>query len=532
MKRIKKVLFLALLLVLPVSALAVSDPVNDQIAALQAQINQLIKQIELLKSQSVEVSTTAKKIQTNEHTVHAIPVQYESVKPITTDEEVIVSQYCYDIKRTLFRSHSDTDSVIQLQKFLMSRDESSWPSSVGATGYYGTITENAVKNFQRHHGLASYGGPETTGYGLVGPSTRAKIKSLSCGYTKPYIPVADYVKLDQKSKMKSGETYRIYGTRNGIELAGIAMPGCPLPEPGTDYYCDPRPSFSFKFTGEHGVKYASAYLKDKTKVGSYDYYLTVLDQSYTSVGNYVTILLESDRTTQPQEDPVIHGVSGPVKLEVGEQGKWTVKASHPNDKALSYSVSWGDQISSASQVMAANDSMKQFVQTSTFTHSYHDTGIYTVSFTVKDENGGYAHSSMTVKVVRDDPDAPVIKSVHPDSIEVYSKVTLLGENFIDYSINTFAPQTVTVYIDGIAVDTVIPVSGQELSFQMPEYIEKPVACIMIYPAPPCNPIKEPLAGSYHEIHVTNQYGRSNSMKVFVYQITTHGTDATTADSGR
>jgi peptidoglycan hydrolase-like protein with peptidoglycan-binding domain len=43
------------------------------------------------------------------------------------------------------------------------------------TSYYGSLTEAAVKRFQTEQGIVSYGTPDTTGYGAVGPRTRAKL---------------------------------------------------------------------------------------------------------------------------------------------------------------------------------------------------------------------------------------------------------------------------------------------------------------------------------------------------------------------
>ncbi len=43
------------------------------------------------------------------------------------------------------------------------------------TGYYGSITEQAVEAFQTKEGIVSYGTPSTTGYGAVGPKTRGEL---------------------------------------------------------------------------------------------------------------------------------------------------------------------------------------------------------------------------------------------------------------------------------------------------------------------------------------------------------------------
>ncbi len=63
--------------------------------------------------------------------------------------------------------------VIALQEFL-TRFPDVYPNGQ-TTGYYGALTEQAVKRFQVKYGVASSG---TVGYGSVGPKTRAKLNSL------------------------------------------------------------------------------------------------------------------------------------------------------------------------------------------------------------------------------------------------------------------------------------------------------------------------------------------------------------------
>ncbi|MBI2175711.1 MAG: peptidoglycan-binding protein, partial [Parcubacteria group bacterium] len=74
-----------------------------------------------------------------------------------------------DIKRLQQLLNSDPDTRISA-------------SGVGAPGnetdYYGSLTEGAVKRFQAKYGIVSSGTPETTGYGLVGPATRAKLAEV------------------------------------------------------------------------------------------------------------------------------------------------------------------------------------------------------------------------------------------------------------------------------------------------------------------------------------------------------------------
>lgn len=76
--------------------------------------------------------------------------------------------------------------VTKLQKFLKAQGDFTHPS---ITGFYGAATQQAVQSFQSRMGILSGGTPGSNGYGVVGPTTRAKIQTLSCGGAAPTVPV-------------------------------------------------------------------------------------------------------------------------------------------------------------------------------------------------------------------------------------------------------------------------------------------------------------------------------------------------------
>ncbi len=97
--------------------------------------------------------------------------------------------------------------------------------------------------------------------------------------------------------------------------------------------------------------------------------------------------------------PVISGVSGPVVLSVGQAGTWTISASDPENGVLNYSVLWGEPATKSAAPVV-------YIQTTTFTHSYTKQGNYTVNFSVKDNVGSIAKSSITVNVAGPTQPAP------------------------------------------------------------------------------------------------------------------------------
>ncbi len=79
------------------------------------------------------------------------------------------------LPRTLSRGSEGSD-VTALQNFLITQGH--LPPG-NATGYFGPLTESAVKAFQKSQGIVSSGSPQTTGYGMAGNLTRSKIVALS-----------------------------------------------------------------------------------------------------------------------------------------------------------------------------------------------------------------------------------------------------------------------------------------------------------------------------------------------------------------
>ncbi len=121
---------------------------------LQAQIATLMAQIQALQQQAA--------------------AQNAALVPTTNTS----SRECPRIERTLLRGMQGSD-VHALQVFLKSRGL----LDAEPTGYFGALTERAVQAFQRNENIISSGTAHTTGWGAVGPKTRARIMS-ACSSTK------------------------------------------------------------------------------------------------------------------------------------------------------------------------------------------------------------------------------------------------------------------------------------------------------------------------------------------------------------
>src|SRR3989338_5129241 len=135
MKRLSMCAALCALLVVPAVSSAQSA------SAIQTQIQTLLQQIALLQTQLGGIPTS-------------------TALPTTTS-----SAACPLIGRVLKRVSSGED-VKRLQQFL-ARDPSVYPEA-NASGFYGALTEAAVKRWQTKFNIVSSGTGATTGFGVAG----------------------------------------------------------------------------------------------------------------------------------------------------------------------------------------------------------------------------------------------------------------------------------------------------------------------------------------------------------------------------
>ncbi len=151
MHRAVKTFLITALLLFPVAASALTA---DE---LRAQINDLLNKIQLLQQQiSAQGSGT--------------------ISTGGTLTAPVAGGSCPRIGRVL-KMGSGGDDVTRLQQFL-ALDPSVYPEGT-VSGYYGGLTEAAVKRFQCKNKIVCDGDPASTGYGVTGPRTAA-ILSLQC----------------------------------------------------------------------------------------------------------------------------------------------------------------------------------------------------------------------------------------------------------------------------------------------------------------------------------------------------------------
>src|SRR3989344_6120114 len=164
---LKKIAFGGVGLVLLATPLLTSAlTVQEQIAALLTQLNQLQQQIATL---SASISNTTTSSSGSDTAVLAPGDGTPGYNHLA----------CNAVTRRLYRGLNGAD-VMALQNFLIAEG---LLASGSVTGFFGVQTESAVQLWQSPHGIISSGDPETTGWGVLGPKTLMAMRQPDCSDT-------------------------------------------------------------------------------------------------------------------------------------------------------------------------------------------------------------------------------------------------------------------------------------------------------------------------------------------------------------
>ncbi|MFA4975724.1 MAG: peptidoglycan-binding protein [Candidatus Paceibacterota bacterium] len=295
------------------------------------------------------------------------------------------------------RDINKNGEVSTLQDFLQSKNYlNSEP-----TGYFGLLTQKAVKSFQKDSDISP------TGY--VGPVTRAKIKALSCGGD---VSNSDLISFSISPNTKLNGMVSFSGIIKGayffegeaqvniLNLNKKVLKSNYITAKGEWMNSGPV-SFegSIDLTGlSNGSAYIEIHNGNMTGLSKFDksVLVPIIITSLTDDGCLPGDIWNRKTGHRCDETtPVISGVSGPQTLNINQTGTWTVTASDSSGGNLSYSVVWGDEGNIYPVAMPRYDNIQQ---TATFYHSYVKAGVYEPTFTVKNTSGQSAKTSLSVNI--------------------------------------------------------------------------------------------------------------------------------------
>ena len=129
----------------------------------------------------------------------------------------------------------------------------------------------------------------------------------------------------------------------------------------------------------------------------------------------------------------ISSISGPIKLNDGKSGTWTVNAS--GQKPLTYGVIWGDEPEWKNVYGGMPLSFIAYKSSPSFSHTYYrvsSTGTtYTPAFFVKDAQGMTTRKVSLVNVgfASSQTPIPYIGSINPSSVSVGTTIEIRGSSF-------------------------------------------------------------------------------------------------------
>ena len=161
---------------------ALQDDLQDQIQNLLRLVSSLQVQLNAIENNTVSNFTSC--IAAGNSAMESYPRQCahngKTFVEVILAEPDTQSLVCPMLSRGLRIGASGSD-VSSLQNFLRSVGFYTYPV---ITGYYGVVTQQAVQQWQAQNGVVSFGTPNTTGFGSIGPATRTAIQRM-CGGALP-----------------------------------------------------------------------------------------------------------------------------------------------------------------------------------------------------------------------------------------------------------------------------------------------------------------------------------------------------------
>lgn len=300
--------------------------------------------------------------------------------------------------RTLELGVEGTD-VLALQEFL--RGSADYTGDLG--GYFGQLTQAAVKRFQSAQGIVSNGNAESTGYGVVGPKTRAAIAAF-CAQPPVDEPQQPTISVQPSTPTHTQSTQNpscpiVPALAENFCGAGFAakaiyaIDGCQ-----TGWMCAAAVVTPSSSTSPNTTECTAVYTPVCGRINPTDAPITFSNRCYMENARAQFISDGICENYTANTTPVITSISGPTELSLNQTGTWTINASDADGDALQYKIIWGDEQNSSIGNITNLANVDAFTSAKTFTHFYSLSGTYTVRAQVKDVRGATTEKTHTVRI--------------------------------------------------------------------------------------------------------------------------------------
>lgn len=384
---------LSAFLVAAVAALPLAAHAQSS-ADLQAQVQALLQQVTALQAQLGTQQSGGGSATPAAQGIAGLAQQ--------TGVKVIDSSACPQIGRSL-KTGSTGDDVSRLQQFL-ARDKSIYPEGT-VSGYYGALTEAAVKRWQAKYNIVSSGAAEATGYGVVGPRTAAAI-SLQCslyaggaggggsGAVGGYIqvsPIGGNAPLSvnvqatvNTTNSCAGATYILnWGDNSPVQQIPVSAQQCS------------QVSQTYTHVYQYGGTYqVSLMAGDHRTNATVTVYGPAAPSGYIGTGTTGGTVTQTVQTSLPPESITVNPSSGPSPLTVTFSGVVTSADAAWCSSGCSSQLVFGDGQSASVPLPKTANTYQNY----SITHTYTASGQYTPTLYQGQQSSGKVVGSVTVSV--------------------------------------------------------------------------------------------------------------------------------------
>lgn len=209
-------------------------------------------------------------------------------------------------------------------------------------------------------------------------------------------------------------------------------------------------------------------------------------------------------STAGSGSPVITSVTGPTTLSTAQQGTWQLVVDTAGNSYLTLSVNWGDVSGYAASPASQAYGQGQF---NSLTHTYYQSGTYTIQFIVSNSQGQQNTYTTTVVVGGSAQNYVSLSYLSPQSGRIGQQIQIVGTGF--------TPSGNVVHFGNGGIMNVSSVNGNTIYFTVPSTISP---CDVLTQGNVCAQYLQQVTPGSYPMYVTNASGAtSNTLSFQVIQ---------------